>query len=367
MAHRIVKMTIAAAKVGSGGVTNFTALFTELNLPSEIFTHSNGTDIRAWADLAQTTRYAVDIVRWDSGNSKVTVAVMVPSASSSVDTDVYISYGSGDSLPAAGDTYGQYAAYRANAKAEYPLNETSGTTATGRVNGNSTLTYTPNSGGAWTGGTLGATGPDFNGSTGYAVGTGYSTPFSGSVGGTVRCRVKSDTTSGWRSYINQGRDLGGAGPYWGLGQTGGTQFYFGVANGSSDFDTTLGATSTSWTHLVGTRATSGAIIGYVNGAQVATNTSTGSAANSQQFAIGRSLGVSEYADGLVDQVGVYAEVWSAAHVKTDYNATADPATFATAGTPADVDPPADPVVSDPAVFRGAFRTRARRKRYAFAA
>lgn len=90
----------------------------------------------------------------------------------------------------------------------YPLSEASGISLDDASTNNVAATLFPNSGGTWTGGSLGATGADggdtaadFNGSSGYAdLGD---LPIDGLTKATFIFRVKADTTGGFRTLFSK--------------------------------------------------------------------------------------------------------------------------------------------------------------------
>ena len=89
---------------------------------------NGGGDIRFSSDEAGTTQIPCDIRYWTTNNTPASatceVAVKVPAVSSSADTTIYLWWGkSGETQPAVGDTYGQYAAYKTAFVGVYPYSE----------------------------------------------------------------------------------------------------------------------------------------------------------------------------------------------------------------------------------------------------
>jgi hypothetical protein len=106
-------ITIPAAQVGSGGVTSFTVLLTEANLPAGLFTdaRSDGGDIRFSTDSAGASQLAVDVISYSAGGTALLRVGPVSLSSVSANT-LYLWYGNASAtMPLASDTYGQYAAY----------------------------------------------------------------------------------------------------------------------------------------------------------------------------------------------------------------------------------------------------------------
>jgi hypothetical protein len=81
---------------------------------------NNGGDVRFSADEAGTQRLAVDVREWVTNNNPASgsleVAVKVPTISAMSDTTIYLWWGkAGETQPAPGDPFGQFAAYDAGA------------------------------------------------------------------------------------------------------------------------------------------------------------------------------------------------------------------------------------------------------------
>jgi hypothetical protein len=80
---------------------------------------NGGGDVRFSADELGTQRLAVDVREWITNNNPASgsleVAVKVPAISAVSDTTIYLWWGkAGETQPAPGDPFGQYAAYDAN-------------------------------------------------------------------------------------------------------------------------------------------------------------------------------------------------------------------------------------------------------------
>jgi hypothetical protein len=89
-------LTIDHTKVGSGGVTNFTLLVTEVHLASlGVFTgaKSDGTDIRFTTASDGTGLLTADIILFDTVNSKCEIRVGTINLSSVADVVIYVWWG----------------------------------------------------------------------------------------------------------------------------------------------------------------------------------------------------------------------------------------------------------------------------------
>lgn len=101
-------ITIPAAQVGTGGVTDFTVLISQASVPSEIFSvaKSNGADIRAATSSDGSGLLTVDVISFDAGNSKCLLAIGPVGLSAVTANTIWISYGdSGASAQTGSNAY----------------------------------------------------------------------------------------------------------------------------------------------------------------------------------------------------------------------------------------------------------------------
>jgi hypothetical protein len=210
----------------------------------------------------------------------------------------------------------------------YRLAESSGITATDDVGG-SNGTYTPNSGGSWTGGTLAQTGALlgdsdkaalFNGSTGL-VDCGTAAQF-GTGDFTVILWVK---IASWQDFMGPAGNWNGSGgfifyihnpssnivPHV---QVAGTN-YMGVASLG-----TSGSPDTNW-HMLAVTRIGGAVTLYFDGTATASGTGNNGSASSGAFQIGNwGTGGSQEWNGLIDEVALFTTGLIAQNIADLYTA-----------------------------------------------
>lgn len=92
--------------------------------------------------------------------------------------------------------------------------------------------------------------------------------------------------------------------------------------GSQDATYTVSPDTTNWYHIVMTYDESATtLLGYLNGTQVATKTTTGTGnSTAGQFELGRlATNAINYVDGVMDEVGLWSRALTAAEVTSLYN------------------------------------------------
>lgn len=332
-------ITIPAAQVGTGGVTDFTVLLTEANLPAGLFTdaRSDGGDIRFSTDDAGASQLAVDLINYDSGGTALIRVGPVSLSSVSANT-LYLWYGAAsETLPAAGDPFGQHAAYDSNWEGYWPDgggNDRTSNGYNGTAGGGVTL-------GAATGKVGAAT--DYDGSDDYSrVRTGRI--ISDLASATVAAWANPDTLTNPSPGVTIYSERGSAGnDIWKLAfddNADSCEFIHRDSAGVlSRVQFTTPETAGVWAHVGFAKSGTG-VTCYRNGASDGTGTLNGSdtlTAASTESRIGGDLGDSsaDY-NGLISEVQIHSTNRSAAWFATEYNATNDPASFASAGTPEDV-------------------------------
>ena len=347
--QRKCEIAIDYTKVGTGGLSNFSVLLTEANLPSEIFDEANadGSDIRFSSDSAGSTQIPFDLIRFDTSGDTAIIRVKVPSLSDSVNTSIYVWYGnSAATALATNDTYGQYNAYDSNWIGYWPLEESPDGGSGCILNRISNALHGTPAGATSSGDLVAAkvgNGIDLDGSADLvdvanAAAIQTLTNFTYSIwlkqpSWTTNKTAFSKHDS--RLYTNQ--------------PTGGHEaiaFFVDYATTDADARSSdLGSTlTTNWTHVVGAIASSDQVPHlYVNGAEVSYERQvTGSGSRTSDSGSPLKIGDNRFNSGgwlgQLDEAQIHNTTRSAAWVLTEYNTTNNPGTFAAEGTPSDVAP-----------------------------
>jgi hypothetical protein len=330
-----VKITVPAAQVGSGGVSNFTVLLTEASLPASIFTdaRSDGGDIRA--SLARSGKESVgllgvDLIAWDAGAETALIRVGPMTLSSASANEFWIWYGNaGATLPAAGDDYGQYDTYHSTWSGYWPLGGGADRTS------NQKTAAAGGSGPASIGGATGkvGAGTTYDGTNDYCAGTpALPTQYSTLLWVNQAVESANSTNGIFATFAElpgsatQDRGIG----WFAAGNTfTAYQFDGGV---KTAFGGSAVSASGSFTHVAGTYDGTN-LLCYSNNS-VGPTVAAGNPYNSYttpEFIIGRNG--SAYVNGVICEVQLHSTARNAAWITTEYNSTNAPGTFATAGTP----------------------------------
>lgn len=329
-------ITVDNAKVGAGGVTDFSVLLTEANLPAAIFTNalSDGGDIRITTDSAGTTECAVDVIKFDTGTSTAIIRTKVPSLSADADTTFYIWYGNASAtLPAASDTYGAYAAYDANWIEYLPLEEGVAGGANSCKNRIADARHgTPTGTVAATATAKVGAGVEQDGNNEY-INVANAAAIQTLPAFTWSCWAKMPTFTNGRYAISKGASFL-------------STYTAGLVRISVDCATTdatatssnIGTLLQAFTMLTGTYEDSGKVASlYLNGSANNNAQVTGVGDRSSDSAVSLKLGDSQFANahwpGQLDEWQVHNTDRSAAWILTEYNQTNSPGTFASAGEP----------------------------------
>lgn len=344
------KITIPAAQVGSGGVSNFTVTVTRDMLDDEVVdpsggnkSQSNGGDVRFSSDAAGTTQLACDVIAWEhdtttaAGDAFIQVSVKLASLSSSSANDFYIWYNTAgtDTQPAVGDTYGQHNAYDSSWEGYWPLQSD----LNDRTGNNNDATAT----GDVTAGNISAklgNGSDFDG-TGDTIDVGQMGTFWAS-GWTVICWANTDSDHNGICVSGDDASAGlGVGRIWQLKKkSGGTfQFLYDLSDFAVSVDTTAGVSNGAWHQIGGTNAGGVGDTGtiWLDGDSNATGGTNSDDITGMDPVVvfgGQEEGASTNPlSGSLDEVEIHSAVRNAAWFKTRYNNINAPASFGTAGTP----------------------------------
>jgi len=348
-------------------LSNFPVLFTEDNLPSEMFdadganpAQNGGGDIRFSSDEAGTTELAFEIVDFTTNNNPALgtaqIWVKVPSLDDTTDTTIYVWYGHSTATAYdADETYGSQNVWRTEYKSVWHVEETGDGTA-GEYKDSTVNAHNAQGGGGTAGRipSVDSSGAienaqtfdgsndwiDTNESSDYNPGTGN---FSAGV-----WFKTSRTTAQTNSEMSAMMKLHNADPYpgWKLsmampGGGGTTGKVFANVRDASTNKATVFSSSTyndgAWYHYWMVR-NGDDLYTYINGVQVGTidGCSSINATNATDMRIGTNvIDTNDMWDGSLDEIRYYAGILTADWLVTEYNNQSDPSSFATAGTPVD--------------------------------
>lgn len=347
--NRKCKLTIDHTKL-SGTVSSFPVLITQENLPTsnnEIFdadgtypADNGGGDVRFSSDSAGTTQLACEVVSFVTNNNPAIgtaeIWVNVGSISSVVDTDIYVWYNnSGQTQPAAGDSFGSQAVWDSSFKIVSHLQQDPSGGAPQMTdstsNANSGTSSGMVSGDSVTGKIT--KGLNFDGTDNY-----ISTPsltwhssnsftFEAWVKGaaqTLAMIIARKTGVNPDCYISSGNSNNTKARFWVADLTTNNG---GVESTATAFDST-------WHHISGAFS-NGSTVLYVDGESSGTNTNMSiSLSGAEVLYYGaRNVVPSEFFNGTIDEVRVSNTAKSADWVKASYNSQNSPSTFLTVGTP----------------------------------
>ncbi len=346
---RIQKITIQNSKVvGTGSHLNVPVLITLSHLNSEIVDAGSnsalngGGDVRFSTDLAGTTQLACEIVSFVTNASapsrECEIWVKIPSVSTSANTDIYIWYNkAGESQPAVSAAFGRDAVWAGYEFLTHDMiNDSSGN-----------RTITQDNAGVTIDSPWGKVAHDFNGSVDY-----HTAPITGinlNSNLTITLWAKADTGNTFPRLL----DLTTADGYVQINAD--TDFGAGAYAFASD--TLIGGDATSiqrssgaaniWERIACTHIGIGSgktiRIGTTN--YTATSLSWGAGSSTNQITIAQRSDNASFYNGSISLLGIRAAIISNDVLDTEYNNQNDPATFATAGTPAPADPNAIPIQS----------------------
>lgn len=336
--QRRAKLTIPAAQVGSGGVSNYSIVITEavIGASHSFWTEAqaNGGDLRASTDSGGNTRLALDIISLDTSAKTCEINIGQISLSSSIDNEFYLwwKHASAQSQPAAGDSFGQYAAYEAANVARWDMGLTSGAVNDRTSNVNHGTRY--GTGGAnnlpqeTTGKIRKAI--SFDGVDDYVeLGTPASLDYSGTVSISLWHKTNGDYTSSQGLVVNGSAGTGRGGITFGVTDN---KYDWLQSGGTLDLTSTTSFSTDEWRHIVVVRTGSTGnwtISLYINGVLDKQNTTTNNPRGNSNTTIGKFGSYNGYyPKGLIDDVRIYNRALTAAGITTNYNNTNSPSTFA---------------------------------------
>lgn len=344
-------LTIDADEVDAA-LTDFPVLFTEDNLPGEMFDAdgsnpalSDGGDIRFSSDADGNTQLACEIVEFTTDNNPANgsaeIWVKVPSVSSSSDTTIYVWYSkSGESQPAVTDTYGRNNVWDSDYLGVYHAqNESSGATCVDSTGNGNTGTVDCDDGpqtGPW-GNSSGAWGLD---------GVFDEVPLSA-----VLDDLTAFTIESW-SYLNSAtivddniwyESAGVLLRYDAAGAFGGQNNVFRLAldndtTGQQNYETSANsAQAQTWQHLAATWSDGNAPEVFIDGVSDTFSSSDGAASGNLDATDNFDWGSDNNSsiDGRLDECRISTIVRSDAWIAAGHSNQSAPGTFAAAGTPED--------------------------------
>lgn len=333
--NRKCALTISSSMVSSGSLSDFPVLLTQATLPSEMFdsdgsypAQSDGGDIRFSSDSAGSTQLACEVVEITTdanpANGTATIWVKVPSVTASGNTTIYVWYNTAGTTSKEGDatTYGRDAVW-----AGYNFVSHDGVTDS---SGNETITASGTTSAA---GPFGGTGNarEFNGTSDY-----LEHPCTNAYPYIASAWIKPDsvTSTGERTIGSIHGFVRYCGFYHNDAEVGAVTWASGTAGRAESTTSPLSAGTWALVHGDNVSATERHI--YADGALEASSTTN----RSGTFSVWR-WGSNTYQGGFFD--GVMAEMrlrtsepsspsdWYSA----EHNNQSAPATYITAGTPAD--------------------------------
>jgi hypothetical protein len=315
-----VRLTIDHTKVGAD-LSDF-VLYVRLSDLGEFFWRnvaSGGGDIRC--HLSDGTELAREVVSCDTGTKTGELWVRVPSVSSSVDTEVVVSFGSGASDYAANDTYGSRAAWPSKYKFVGHFEDVASDSSANAVS--VTSSHPAGASGSIGNGLL------FNGSTDYAKLPASSVPRSSLQGGFTFQAIINPTTLGEGSLgrIIDVTDTSTNRLLWYLTATNKLRIY---ANNGIFVDSPAAYSFGAFTSVAVKVTSAGLVTFYANGAPIGTPASLTALSNlafTHDVYVGNSEDKTRTFAGILDEVRICSEVSSDELILAEYSNQFDPAAF----------------------------------------
>lgn len=343
-------VTIDHTKV-SADVSNYPAGFNLSNFPSEMFDSdgsypalNGGGDIRFSSDSAGVTQLPCEIVSFvtnaDPSSGSAEIYVKIPAVSSSSDTVIYVWYNkSGETQPAASDTYGSQNVWDSDYKAVYHMNGAaysniadSTSNANNVVGENGSPDY--NQAGIFSGGKS----VNFESSSVEYLGINYSSGLGDTNDFTIEAWYKAQnaTIATYEGVFCKYHSSSGGWVF--LRYSDEKQSFYTNEPGGSGVDECKSSSAyddTNWHYLAGVIDSSGNKVLYVDGASAGTGGPVGVANYTGGIRIGATYvnSTNFTADGYIDEVRYSSTRRTSDWITTEYNNLSSPSTFASAGTP----------------------------------
>lgn len=334
------EIAVDATKVGSGGVTDFSVMLTEANLPAAIFTQTrdSGADIRAYSDEG-VTRIPLDVIAWDTSANTGTLRVK-RTLSSASNTSIWLEWGdAAATMPLPSAPYGGHNAYDSNWKV-YMTQGAGYDRLSGRRNGYVAVRGNPTPGGAT--GKVGAA-TTFDGTDDYnAV---RAVPLT-ALPVSFLAWFKSTSTTAVQTIANVQSGTTNANQHRMVLSTSQVGAQSIAAGASSIAKTTPTYSAGTWHHGAAVFASATSRTPYLNGAAGTANTTSRNPSLTVSY-VGRVTDNTtpanrEYFSGDLDELQIHDTARSSAWVLTEYNQSSSPATFAAAGAVQDLSPASSP-------------------------
>lgn len=345
-------LTIQSSEV-PGNLSNYPVLFTEDNLPSEMFDAdgsypalSGGGDIRFSSDADGSTQLACEVVTFttdnDPANGVAEIYVKVPSVSSSVDTDIYVWYNkSGESQPAETDTYGKHNVWDSDYQLVMHMNdETTSTLLDSTSNSHDATKKAANEPVEATG-VIGE-GQDFDGTNDYAATASANDSLNIIDTLTIEAIIKpskliNSSNPGYVTIVSRQQEPTSSLDSYALHINPSGKLHFASYGGNIQGTQVSWASGTAY-HIAGTYNSTG-LIGnlYVDGVVETLTVDNYDAMAGGTNAL--SIGANDYSTaaqcfpGIIDELRISDVIRSADWLETSYNNQDNPATFIIEGTP----------------------------------
>ena len=333
-----VELTQQSTQVGSGGVSSFTCLVTEANLPAGFWSNvlSTGADI-VITQSDGTTKCARELVSINTTSQTLQLWFQAPTLSSGSNTNFYMYYGNSS----GSETQNQAGTWDSNYVVVYHCaDDTTNTTLTESVNGyNATTARNTSTMGQTTGPWGDSTALSFNGTSDYATNANTGNVFGISNPTTIEAWVYNNTTISTNNF----HGIGGFGnvsvdaqQFYLRGDTTNGTNYLDLYNDNAEYfpeRTPDWGGLNKWEYVAYTLTSGspGTVTFYQQAAQVGSTgsvTGGGFSFSGYPWYIGwDGEGAGEYWTGALQEVRLSKTARSAAYLATTYNNTSSPSTF----------------------------------------
>lgn len=335
---RRAKLTIPAAQVGAGGVSNYSIVITEDMISSDhaIWTEAqvDGGDIRASLDEAGDTQLSLDLIEWDTVNKVCQIGLGLVSLSSVVVNEFYLwwDFLGVQSQPAPGDPFGQYSAYDSSLKGYFPLEEDPSVAPPQILDRTSNMNHGTTSGTMLTEDLVDSqvgNGLELDGIDDWIDISGVGDYLAGEEEITCSLWAKSVVRSGYMVSASQYTGWDGRFEILLRNDAVHLQFYNNAASAAYWWVGEYGDYSLDvWHHIVAVKSDTQLLLYVDNDLIDTTNYSTAQHDPMNRVHIGQNVNSTNRFQGCLDAVSYRLGAWSQADVTTYFNNTNDPNAFA---------------------------------------